>query len=114
MMAPYAIAHMKLGLKLHDTGYRFATDARLRVHLTNALEPPKDFAAEFDFIMEAMANEARDANAAKRVPFTAVIGNPPYSIKSWNKGKWISNITEDYKKAFAQKSLKFKHYQTTT
>jgi hypothetical protein len=28
MMAPYAIAHMKLGLKLHETGYRFGTGTR--------------------------------------------------------------------------------------
>ena len=30
MMAPYAIAHMKLGLKLFETGYRFEDDVRAR------------------------------------------------------------------------------------
>ena len=39
MMAPYAIAHMKIGLKLYETGYRFESDERARVYLTNALEP---------------------------------------------------------------------------
>jgi N-6 DNA Methylase len=39
MMAPYAIAHMKIGLKLHETGYRFGSDERARIYLTNALEP---------------------------------------------------------------------------
>jgi Type ISP C-terminal specificity domain len=87
MMAPYAIAHMKLGLKLWDTGYRFASDARLRVHLTNALEPARDFATQFVFIGDAMANEARDANAAKKTHFTAVIGNPPYKGNSANPSK---------------------------
>jgi hypothetical protein len=38
LMAPYAIAHMKLGLALTDTGYHFETDERLRVFLTNTLE----------------------------------------------------------------------------
>ena len=28
MMAPYAIAHMKIGLKLYETGYRFESDER--------------------------------------------------------------------------------------
>ena len=28
MMAPYAIAHMKIGLKLHETGYRFGSEER--------------------------------------------------------------------------------------
>ena len=42
MMAPYAIAHMKIGLKLHETGYRFHSEERVRVYLTNALEPASD------------------------------------------------------------------------
>jgi len=41
-MAPYAIAHMKIGLKLYETGYRFRSDARARIYLTNSLEPPTD------------------------------------------------------------------------
>ena len=32
-MAPYAVAHMKLGLQLKETGYDFGTDERLRVFL---------------------------------------------------------------------------------
>ena len=28
LMAPYAIAHMKIGLKLAETGYRFRSDER--------------------------------------------------------------------------------------
>lgn len=39
MMAPYAIAHMKIGLKLQETGYQFQSEERVRVYLTNALEP---------------------------------------------------------------------------
>ena len=39
LMAPYAIAHMKIGLKLYETGYRFGSDERARIYLTNALEP---------------------------------------------------------------------------
>ena len=39
LMAPYAITHLKIGLKLFETGYRFESDERARVYLTNALEP---------------------------------------------------------------------------
>ena len=42
MMAPYAIAHMKIGLKLNATGYKFGTDERVRVFLTNSFEPAVD------------------------------------------------------------------------
>lgn len=38
LMAPYAIAHLKVGLKLYETGYRFGSDERARIYLTNALE----------------------------------------------------------------------------
>jgi len=97
MMAPYAIAHMKLGLKLWDTGYRFASDARLRVHLTNALEPARDFNVELSYMRDAMADESHDANSAKKVRFTAVIGNPPYSVSSTNKSAWIEALMRDFK-----------------
>ena len=30
LMAPYAIAHLKIGLKLYETGYRFESDERVR------------------------------------------------------------------------------------
>ncbi len=39
MMAPYSMAHLKIGLKLYETGYHFGSDERVRVYLTNALEP---------------------------------------------------------------------------
>ncbi len=39
MMAPYAIAHIKIGLKHSETGYRFQSEERARIYLTNALEP---------------------------------------------------------------------------
>jgi hypothetical protein len=38
LMAPYAVAHLKLGLLLQETGYQFQTDQRLGIYLTNTLE----------------------------------------------------------------------------
>ena len=38
LMAPYAVAHMKLGLQLAETGYDFKSDERLGVFLTNTVE----------------------------------------------------------------------------
>lgn len=105
MMAPYAIAHMKLGLKLWDTGYRFASDARLRVHLTNALEPARDFSMELAFMSDAMAHEARDANAAKRTCFTVIIGNPPYAVVSSNRAPWIQGLIADYKAGLGERRI---------
>ena len=99
MMAPYAIAHMKVGLKLSDTGYKPSEGNRLRVFLTNALEPSRDFDMELDFMFEALASEARAANAAKDRTPTVVIGNPPYSGHSQNnKVPHIVDLVHDYKR----------------
>lgn len=98
MMAPYSIAHMKVGLKLTETGYKFGSDERARIFLTNALEPAKDLSMEFDFMSEALAHEAMAANEAKdKVPFTVVIGNPPYSVLSQNNARWIQDIIASYR-----------------
>ena len=86
LMAPYAIAHLKIGLKLFEAGYRFASDERARVYLTNALEPAGDEQLMLDFL-PALAHEAKAVNEIKRKQrFTVVIGNPPYSGLSSNKG----------------------------
>ena len=99
MMAPYAIAHMKIGLKLYETSYRFNSDERVRVYLTNSLEPPHDFSDRFEFDAPALAHEARAVNAVKsNKHFTTIIGNPPYSKSSQNQGQWIDGIMEQYKR----------------
>ena len=90
LMAPYAIAHLKVGLKLYETGYRFGKDARARVYLTNALEPAQSVSGLLDFAIPALAHEAQAVNEVKAMHrFTVVLGNPPYSGHSANKGEWI-------------------------
>ena len=97
LMAPYAIAHLKIGLKLFETGYRFESDERARVYLTNALEPPGDGQLTLDFL-PALAHEVEAVDKIKRGHrFTVVIGNPPYSKLSQNKGEWIDGLMERYK-----------------
>ena len=97
MMAPYAIAHVKLGLKLADTGYAFGSDARAQIYLTNALEPAQDMDMQLAFMSEALAHEAKAANAAKETRFTVVVGNPPYSSMSANLGPQQRLIIEPYR-----------------
>jgi hypothetical protein len=105
MMAPYAIAHMKIGLKLYETGYRFASDQRANIYLTNALEEPSQLAqGSAASLFEALGHESQAVNDVKRgVHFTVVIGNPPYSGHSANAsknddGSWnfIGKLLQDY------------------
>ena len=104
MMAPYAIAHMKIGLKLYETGYCFESDKRARVFLTNALEPVQDFSGRLAFAIPALAHEAEAVNVIKRDQrYTVVIGNPPYAGHSSNQGAWIIDLEKDYFKVDGQK-----------
>lgn len=103
MMAPYAIAHMKLGLKLADTGYRFPEGGpRVRVFLTNSLQPATDVQPQFELMAPMLAHEARAANAVKQhLATTVVIGNPPYSGHSVNNNvPEIVQAVHDYKRGY--------------
>ncbi len=97
MMASYAMAHLKLDIVLAETGYEPKKDERLRVYLTNSLE---EHHKEIDNLWSyAFSQEANGASRLKRdYPVMVVIGNPPYSGESNNKGKWILSLMEDYKR----------------
>ena len=98
LMAPYAIAHLKISLKLYETGYRFGKDVRAHVYLTNALEPARNDTMQLEWdIFPALAYEAQAVNAVKaKHRFTVVFGNPPYSGHSANKGDWIRGLLHGY------------------
>ena len=98
MMAPYTIAHMKLFLQLKDDLELSEKDfPGLNMLLTNSLEEAnKDIDTLFSVWL---SNEAKRASIIKRdCPVMVMIGNPPYSGESQNKGKWIMNLMQDYKK----------------
>lgn len=98
MMAPYAVAHMKLAMVLKDTGYLFDSNERLQVFLTNTLEKPGNSEAQLTLFDDPLAFESVSANAVKKnTGINVVIGNPPYSTESSNKGEWISELMDTYK-----------------
>lgn len=98
MMAPYAIAHMKIGLKLFETGYQFKSNERVRVYLTNTLEPPSDTQQQLAGILPALAHEAEAVNTVKRnVRFTVLLGNPPYSYMSANLTQTAAMLIEPFR-----------------
>ena len=97
LMASYAMAHLKLDMLLRDTGYKATKTQRFNIYLTNSLEEHHpDTGTLFS---NWLSTEANEANHIKRdTPVMCVIGNPPYAGESSNKGDWIMNLMEDYKK----------------
>ena len=98
LMASYAMCHMKLDMILTEMGYKPSGEPpRLSVYLTNSLEEGER--VEQVLFARWLAEEAREASKIKRdMPIMCVIGNPPYSGESANKGHWIMGLMDAYKK----------------
>ena len=127
LMAPYAVAHLKLGLLLQETGYRFQSDQRLGIYLTNTLEEAFKKSEQLAGFNEYIVEEANAAAEIKKEkPIMVVLGNPPYSGISANSsvrilpdpktGKpkqeltWIGKLIEDYKVVDGQPLNERKHW----
>jgi len=99
LMASYAMCHMKLDMMLSEMGYvPKKAPPRLNVFLTNSLEEPEEEVRDL-LMARWLSDEAQGANAVKRdKPIMCIIGNPPYSGESSNKGDWIMSLMEAYKR----------------
>jgi predicted helicase len=106
LMAPYAVAHFKLGLALAamdeeplfrpQWSYEPRGNERLNIFLTNTLEDLEHTSEQLG-PLRALSDEANSAYAVKKHrPVLVVLGNPPYSGHSANKGEWISTLVRDY------------------
>jgi predicted helicase len=105
LMAPYAIAHLKISMLLEQSGYTFGSDQRLGIYLTNTLE---EAAKKSEMLLgQFVAHEANAASEIKRTrPIMVVLGNPPYAnFGRMNRGEWILNLLKDYKQDLKEKKL---------
>lgn len=104
LMASYAMAHLKLDILLAETGYQAKKDQRFNIFLTNSLEEHHpDTGTLFS---SWLSTEANEANFVKRdTPVMVVMGNPPYSVSSSNKGDWIQSLLKDYKKDLNERKI---------
>lgn len=106
LMAPYAVAHFKIGLALaamdeeplfrQQWSYEPQGNERVNIFLTNTLEDLEHTASQLG-PLRALSDEANSAYEVKRhKPVLVVLGNPPYSGHSANTGEWISKLVRDY------------------
>lgn len=104
LMASYSMAHLKLDMLLNETGYKSKKNKRFNVFLTNSLEEHHpDTGTLFSSWLSSEANEAD--HIKRDTPVMVVIGNPPYSVSSSNKGNWIEELMNDYKKDLNEKNV---------
>ena len=94
LIAPYTIAHLKLSQYLADKGHALEVEGRLKIFLTNTLEPIKP---QDNFLLPAVTAEVEAAQKIKDKPILVITGNPPYAGHSKNKGDWIKKKIGGYK-----------------
>jgi predicted helicase len=98
MMAPYAAGHLKMGYLLEELGHKLTGDERFQFYLTNTLEM-EELAQTSLPGMASLSEESHLANKVKKErPILVILGNPPYSGHSANKGDWIKDQIETYKR----------------
>ena len=97
MMAPYAIGHLKMSFLLEELGYKLEEDERFKLYLTNTLEMEE--LAQTN--LPGMASLSKESHLADKVkkeqPILVILGNPPYSVSSSNKSKFIEKEMAIYK-----------------
>ena len=112
LMAPYAVAHLKLGLLLQEKGFDFPPGQRLGVYLTNTLDEGFKKAE----VLPLAGFITEESNSAARIkkddPIEVILGNPPYAGHSANASlrrevgltgaaktvrTFIGRLIEDYK-----------------
>ena len=106
MMTPYTIAHLKMAMAFEKTGFKYFNQ-RLGIYLTNALDQSdkQEDLLSFGFA-ESIAEESKKASVIKNeTPIMVVVGNPPYSVSSSNKGDWIQNLIKVYKQDLNEKKI---------
>jgi len=87
--AAYAVGHLKMAFFLEELGHRLDEDERIPFYLTNTLEMTELEASKMP-LFSSLAEESHLAGRVKHEqPILAVLGNPPYSGHSANKGQWI-------------------------
>lgn len=97
MMAPYAAGHLKMGFLLEELGHKLVGDERFQFYLTNTLQ--MDVLEQTALPgMSSLSHESKEAHRVKNeTPILVVLGNPPYSGHSSNKGQWITEQINNYK-----------------
>lgn len=86
LMAPWAIAHLKLGWQLQNFGYELTGTPPLGIYLTSTPDSA---------LKKAEALFAQ-VGATEGVPVRVVLGNPPYSVKSASQDKLLDRLVRDY------------------
>jgi type I restriction-modification system DNA methylase subunit len=96
LMAPYAIGHLQISLLLQELGIPLPEGERFQLYLTNALDMESLQQATLPGLASLSEESYHAAKVKKQEPILVILGNPPYSGHTANKGLWEKELKEDY------------------
>jgi len=92
MMAPYAVGHLKMSFLLEELGYKLQKDDRFKLYLTNTLDMEELAQGNLPGMVSLSEESHLAGKVKKETPILIILGNPPYSGHSANKGPWIDAL----------------------
>ena len=95
LLAPYAVAHLKLAFFLEDMGHKVREGERLGVYMTNTLEPMDP---QINHLLPKMSAESEESHKIKERKLLVITGNPPYAGHSMNNTPEMRKAIDAYKK----------------
>jgi len=77
---------------LEEIGYHLKTDDRFKLYLTNTLEMDELAQTELPGMVSLSEESHLAGKVKKEQPILVILGNPPYSGHSANRGPWIDKL----------------------
>ncbi|ARJ57341.1 type ISP restriction/modification enzyme [Campylobacter cuniculorum] len=102
----YIVARLKLSLILKKRGFTNFDENDLKIFLNNTLDLENTANHQLDMPLEHLDEEwkqARDVKYSQNL--LVILGNPPYNVKSKNKGKEILDLLQSYKEGLNETKL---------
>lgn len=103
MMAPYAVAYLKMAYILEKIGIRIKKGERFNIYLTNALELEDIEQANLPGMSTLSGESRRAEQIKKKALITVILGNPPYAGHALTKSEILISKTTRTKRIKHQK-----------
>ncbi len=104
---PYIVAHLKLSSLLRAKGFsEFSAHQKFQVYLTNTLDLDVGRQIHLQVPFDTLKNERDKSLELKhKEDLLVILGNPPYNVKSKNKGAEILKLLQSYKQGLKETNI---------
>ena len=104
---PYIVAHLKLSSILRQKGFSdLNLTHKFQIFLTNTLDLDGDKQIQMQVPFDSLKGQRDEALKLKRQEdLLVILGNPPYNVKSKNKGDEILKLLQSYKQGLNETKL---------